>query len=190
VSTQWEQQQQLQNGSPPWDIHRLACCCARRVGNMHLLLSSRDGSPLVIAGPCWPFCLFVTVPLIVGVVGLVGYFFIIYDYFSLVSLVVVVVGSMHKRTRLVSIYILMACLLLLYQPMWILYIYVPAVVSVLVFLFCVSCRDPGLMERVTVSHDPNDWIDREDGLANSPTGRHAHTHYILIQISQPGRRSR
>jgi hypothetical protein len=52
--------------------------------------------------------------------------------------------------------ILLAVLVLFYyQPLWILYIYVPAVVLVLGLLFCVSCRDPGLMERVTVSvgHD-------------------------------------
>jgi hypothetical protein len=33
--------------------------------------------------------------------------------------------------------------------MWILPIYAVAVGAVLVSLFCVSCRDPGLMERVT-----------------------------------------
>lgn len=37
------------------------------------------------------------------------------------------------------------------QPEWLLYIYIPAVAFVLFSLFCVSCRDPGLMERVTVS---------------------------------------
>jgi hypothetical protein len=85
VSTQWEQQQLQNGGVPAWDVHRMACCCARRLGNMHLLLSSHDGSPLVIAGPCWPFCVFVTVPLIVGISGLVAYFFVVHDYFALVS---------------------------------------------------------------------------------------------------------
>lgn len=40
-------------------------------------MSYRDGTPIVIAGPCWPFCVLVTVPLIVVVTGLVSYFMII-----------------------------------------------------------------------------------------------------------------
>lgn len=39
----------------------------------------------------------------------------------------------------------------LHQPYWVLILYYPVVAIVLVLLFCVSCRDPGLMERVTVS---------------------------------------
>jgi hypothetical protein len=35
------------------------------------------------------------------------------------------------------------------QPIWIAYIYYPVLGMVLLCLFCVSCRDPGLMERVT-----------------------------------------
>lgn len=35
------------------------------------------------------------------------------------------------------------------QPTWLMYIYGPVVLFVLVALSCVSCRDPGLMERVT-----------------------------------------
>lgn len=85
VSTQWEQQ--VQNGEAPGcDIHRFFCCCARRLGHMHMLLSKRDGSPLVIAGPCWPFCMCVTVPLITAISALVIYFFIISDNFSLVRI--------------------------------------------------------------------------------------------------------
>ena len=41
---------------------------------MFILLERTDGSPLVIAGPCWPFCMGVTVPLILGISGLVAYF--------------------------------------------------------------------------------------------------------------------
>ena len=37
----------------------------------------------------------------------------------------------------------------LLKPLWIVYIYFPVVLLVLLALFCVSCRDPGLMERVT-----------------------------------------
>jgi hypothetical protein len=52
------------------------CCCARRVGSMFFLVEKKDGSPIVVAGPCWPFCTFVTVPLIVVLSGMVGYFIV------------------------------------------------------------------------------------------------------------------
>ena len=44
---------------------------------MFFLLEKRDGSPIVVAGPCWPFCTFVTVPLIVVLSGLVLYFIVL-----------------------------------------------------------------------------------------------------------------
>lgn len=59
------------------DFHRYFCCCARRVGTMFFLLEKRDGTPIVVAGPCWPFCTFVTVPLIVVLSGLVGYLIVL-----------------------------------------------------------------------------------------------------------------
>jgi hypothetical protein len=34
---------------------------------MYFLIEKEDGSPVVVAGPCWPFCVGVTVPLIVGI---------------------------------------------------------------------------------------------------------------------------
>jgi hypothetical protein len=46
---------------------------------MFILIERLDGSPLVAAGPCWPFCLFITVPLILGVAALVSYF-ILFGY--------------------------------------------------------------------------------------------------------------
>ncbi len=52
------------------------CCCARRVGSMFFLIEKKDGSPIVVAGPCWPFCTFVTAPLIVVLSGMVGYFIV------------------------------------------------------------------------------------------------------------------
>ncbi|GAX28594.1 hypothetical protein FisN_1Hh615 [Fistulifera solaris] len=116
VSTTWERQ--LAEGRSQPDVHTYFCCCARRIGNMFSLLSYQDGSPMVIAGPCWPFCALVTVPLILGVSGTVCYFLIVDNSYS--SL-----------------------------PQWLLYLYIPAVLFVLLSLFCVSCRDPGLMERVT-----------------------------------------
>jgi len=44
---------------------------------MFALVSYPDGTPVVLAGPCWPFCLFVTLPLILGISGVVSYFMII-----------------------------------------------------------------------------------------------------------------
>lgn len=85
---------------------------------MHVLCSHPDGSPILMAGPCWPFCMFVTVPMILGISALVVYFLILDDSFANL-------------------------------PWWLVVIYVPAVCVVLLLLFCVSCRDPGLMERVT-----------------------------------------
>ena len=43
---------------------------------MFFLVEREDGSPIIVAGPCWPFCSFVTVPLIVGCSALVGYFIV------------------------------------------------------------------------------------------------------------------
>ena len=31
---------------------------------MFALVSYQDGAPMVLAGPCWPFCVFITLPLI------------------------------------------------------------------------------------------------------------------------------
>lgn len=58
---------------------------ARRLGNMFVLCERGDGSPIVIAGPCWPFCCLVTVPLILGIPGAVAYFTIIREDSILVS---------------------------------------------------------------------------------------------------------
>lgn len=54
---------------------------------MFILKERQDGSPLVIAGPCWPFCTFVTVPLIVVLSSLVAYFIVLNEDSGLVSLV-------------------------------------------------------------------------------------------------------
>lgn len=70
------------------DFNRYFCCCARRVGSMFFLLERKDGSPIVVAGPCWPFCTFVTVPLIVVLSGLVGYFIVSNPETRLVSFIV------------------------------------------------------------------------------------------------------
>jgi len=55
---------------------------------MFFLLETRDGSPIVVAGPCWPFCTFVTVPLVVVLSSLVGYFIVLNSNSGLVSSVI------------------------------------------------------------------------------------------------------
>ena len=59
------------------DFHKYFCCCAKRVGTMFFSLEKRDGTPILVAGPCWPFCTFVTVPLIIVLSGLVAYFIVL-----------------------------------------------------------------------------------------------------------------
>lgn len=56
---------------------------------MFFLLEKRDGTPIVVAGPCWPFCTFVTVPLIVVLSGLVVYFILLDPMIGLVSMIMV-----------------------------------------------------------------------------------------------------
>lgn len=114
VSVAWERE--VEQGTLSRDINTFCCCCARRIGNMFVLCSYADGTPILIAGPCWPFCVFVTLPLIMGVAGLVSFFLIFDDRFGL--------------------------------PSWLIAIYGLPVGAVLFSLFCVSCRDPGLMDRV------------------------------------------
>lgn len=111
---------------------------------MFILMEYSDGSPIVVAGPCWPFCLGVTVPLIVGITGLVSYFLVLNENSGLVCFV------LPSQSGEVT------CTLtntpsfgLSFQPSWIAFIYFPCIVLTLLALFCVSCRNPGLMERVT-----------------------------------------
>ena len=112
------------------DFNRYCCCCARRVGSMFFLLEKSDGTPVMVAGPCWPFCTFVTVPLIVGIGTLVGVFIV-----------------SNPSTGL---------------PWWFGFIYYPLLLFVLIVLSCVSCRDPGLMERVTDEEATDaDWFWNE-----------------------------
>lgn len=115
VSTRWERE--VAEHGPIQDYHAYFCCCAKRLGNMFVLFERSDGSPMVIAGPCWPFCMGVTLPLILGISALVCYF--------------VLFNSANGL------------------PQWVAYIYLPVLALVLLALFMVSCRDPGLMERVT-----------------------------------------
>lgn len=121
ISVRWENEerhkkQKFCNGSVE-DCHSLCCCCARRVGGMHFIGERADGSPIIVAGPCWPFCTFVTFPLICGLSALVIYFLILQEKAEL--------------------------------PSWVLYVYIPVVAFTLASLFGVSCRNPGLLVRVT-----------------------------------------
>lgn len=123
VSVRWESEQEQGTKGQTCctgtteDFHSSFCCCARRVGGMFFLCERSDGSPCVVAGPCWPFCMFVTVPLILGLSGLTAYFVIL-----------------RKDAAM---------------PKWFAYIYLPVVAITLMTLFGVSCRNPGLLERVT-----------------------------------------
>jgi len=121
ISVRWENEnhdneQKCCTGSVE-DFNTLCCGCSRRVGGMHFLWESADGSPIVMAGPCWPFCTFVTFPLICGLSALVIYFLIL-----------------QERAKL---------------PFWLVFIYLPVVAFTLISLFGVSCRNPGLLVRVT-----------------------------------------
>jgi len=53
------------------------CSCSRKIGGMFSLLERSDGSPILIVGPYWSFCVFVTVPLIV--LGSVASFLVLLD---------------------------------------------------------------------------------------------------------------
>ena len=118
-------------------FNTIFCCCARRVGSMFFLLESNDGSPIIVAGPCWPFCTFITTPLILGISGLVGYFMI-------------------YTTDL---------------PWWVGVIYFIIMIFVLIVLFCTSCRDPGLLERVTDDEAAtNGWLWNEQVGSYRPPG--------------------
>lgn len=72
ISTRWEREVAA-NGMPR-DFSSYFCCCAHRIANMFILWEKADGSPIVIAGPCWPFCVGVTLPLILGISGVASYF--------------------------------------------------------------------------------------------------------------------
>lgn len=156
------------------DFHRYFCCCARRVGSMFILKERQDGSPLVIAGPCWPFCTFVTVPLIVVLSSLVAYFIVLNEDSGLVSLVGCYEILSYPTTMFYSIMNKFESTqhnATQQQPWWFALIYLPIIVFVLVVLFCVSCRDPGLLERVTDEEAAeNGWFWNEQVGSYRPAG--------------------
>lgn len=80
ISKRWEAEQETGQSAqctPQNLLSSIFCCCARRVGSLHFLCERRDGSPIVVAGPMWPFCTFVTLPLVAGLSSLVLYFCIL-----------------------------------------------------------------------------------------------------------------
>lgn len=85
VSVRWELDEQEKEGrrfctgNATDDLSSICCCCSRRVGGFFFLCEKNDGSPIVAAGPCWPFCTFITLPLICGISALVTYFVILND---------------------------------------------------------------------------------------------------------------
>mmetsp|Transcript_6695 Transcript_6695/g.7386 ORF Transcript_6695/g.7386 Transcript_6695/m.7386 type:complete len:267 (+) Transcript_6695:24-824(+) len=150
VSTRWEREVADRGGSTD-DFHKFCCCCARRLGSMFVLWEKRDGSPVVIAGPCWPFCTFVTVPLIVGISAACTILILFNDDSNV--------------------------------PQWIAYIYLPILGIVLMALFFVSCRDPGLLERVTDEEaGEGGWIWNEQvGSFRPPGALYCRECQVLIQ---------
>jgi len=106
VSVRWELEQEererqgccICSGNCTEDLNALCCCFSRRVGGFFFLCEKDDGSPIVTAGPCWPFCTFVTAPLILGLSALVTYYvlfnddsklptFVAYIYIAIVAFV-------------------------------------------------------------------------------------------------------
>jgi len=147
VSIRWEREmeERRQHKRRPTSSHSLEifhmifCCCARRIGGMFSLLERRDGTPIVIVGPCWPCCSFITLPLIVGISGLVSYYVVF-----------------NKNLGL---------------PIWVGALYISIVALTLVALCCVSCRDPGLLERVTDEEAGHGgWFWNEQVGSFRPTG--------------------
>ena len=110
------------------DMNTCFCCCAvQRIGEMLVLVEKDDGTPVFIVGPEWHFCVFCTVPMILIVTFLVTYFILVDDDSSNVSL----------------LYYITSKFLTVFQPLWIVPIYLSIAVLTLVSLCLVGCRDPG-----------------------------------------------
>jgi len=69
------------------------------------------------------------------------------------------------------------------KPIWVAYIYFPVLGFVLASLFCVSCQDPGLMERVTDEEAGNGgWFWNEQvGSFRPPGALYCRECGVLIQ---------
>ena len=147
MSTRWEREmaeykanRRMPRPVSPLDFfHTIFCCCATRIGGMFSLIERADGTPILIVGPCWPCCSFVTVPLILGIAGLVSYYVLFNEDINM--------------------------------PVWVAGVYLPVVAITICSLSCVSCRDPGLLERVTDEEAGHGgWFWNEQVGSFRPTG--------------------
>jgi len=148
VSVRWEREMEEQADEKYCKGGICGGCC-RQVGNMRFICEKLDGTPRLVAGPCWPFCLFITFPLIAGLSTLVAYFIIFKS------------GT----------------------PAWLSYIYIPLVGLTLAALGCVSCRNPGLLERV-IDEEAGDggWFWNEQvGSYRPPGALYCRECKVLIQ---------
>lgn len=60
--------------SAPVCLDKCCCCCSHRIGGMFPLLARKDGTPILIVGPGWAICLFLTFPIILVGSSLISYF--------------------------------------------------------------------------------------------------------------------
>ena len=74
------------------DMNTWFCCFATKIGGMFSLFEKNDGTPIIIAGPSWPVCIFFTFPII-----LIGSFLITWAILLDTGLVSVV--SIRKKTK-------------------------------------------------------------------------------------------
>jgi len=138
ISVRWEREQEERRYTGN-ALDKMCCLFSRQVGGMHILCEKGDGSPIIIAGPCWSFCVFVTSPLILIPSGFVSYFVVLNPDLAM--------------------------------PGWLSLLYFPIVAATLISLFCVSCRDPGLVERVTDEEAGNGgWFWNEQVGSFRPAG--------------------
>lgn len=186
ISKRWEAQQesgQSDKCTPQTCISDIFCCCAKQLGSMHVLCERRDGSPVVIAGPMWPFCMFVTVPLVAVLSTLVLYFFMLQENAPLVrswytSVLFVILDDMENQV-LIGLF----PFLIQSQPWWAACIYAPVMGITILSLFMVSCRDPGLVERkITQDSSTNAFLWNEQvGSYRQPDALYCRECQVLVE---------
>lgn len=86
VSVRWEREQagEIDAVLPKCHALNALCCqCATPIGGMFVLCQHSDGEPIVMAGPLWSFCMFVTCPLVLFISGVFFYFVLLNDEIDL-----------------------------------------------------------------------------------------------------------
>lgn len=89
VSTRWEEQMAGGTDDPIlikpkcYRLNKIFCWCSKPLGGMFILCQRRNGDPLMIAGPLWGFCMFITVPLILFISGVFLHFVVMNDKMDL-----------------------------------------------------------------------------------------------------------